>query len=162
MPSFPDNYAPDRVISLHIEHIVIPIGIFLNLKSLSIVCGSERKDESLDMINESWKLNSLVKLLSAMPLLITLKVKGYSCCNQAIGWLYIDAWDEMLQNLKALQQVDIDICLGIPYRKNSAARFNEIAAQKIQTCKRINLTVGPRRKRKGLGLVQISASLSMT
>ncbi|CAF2955473.1 unnamed protein product [Rotaria sp. Silwood2] len=117
----------------------------------------------LDLQFQCWKLQSLVKILSAMPLLITLKVKDHSCCNEIYGWLCIDVWDEMLQNLKALQRVDIDICLAIPFhlRQKTAARFNELSAQKIQTCKRISLIAGPRTRNSGLGCVQISASLSM-
>ncbi|CAF2520035.1 unnamed protein product [Rotaria sp. Silwood2] len=117
----------------------------------------------LDLQFQCWKLQSLVKILSAMPLLITLKIKGHCCCNEVYGWLYLDDWDKMLQNLKALQQVDIDICLAIPFslRQKSAATFNKLSAQKIQTCKRINLTAERRTKTPGSGCVQISASLNM-
>jgi hypothetical protein len=52
MSFLPGNYSPDQVISLHLEHVVIPIGTFLNLKSLSIVCGNEREDECLNMVNK--------------------------------------------------------------------------------------------------------------
>jgi hypothetical protein len=108
-------------------------------------------------------LQSLVKLLSAIPLLITLKVKGYSCCNEIYGWFCIDVWDEMLQTLTALQGVDIDICLAISFRsrEKSAANFNRLAAEKLQTCKRINLTAERRTKNTGAGCVQISASCNM-
>ncbi len=117
----------------------------------------------LDLQFQCWKLQSLVKLLSAMPLLITLKVKGYSCCNEIYGWLCIDVWDEMLQKLKALQGVNIDICLAIRFssRQRSAATFNTLAAEKFETCKRINLTAGERTKQPGVGCVQISALCNM-
>ena len=117
----------------------------------------------LDLQFQCWKLQSLVKLLSAIPLLITLKIKGYSCCNGIYGWFCIDVWDEMLQKLTALQGVDIDICLAIPFssREKSAATFNRLAAEKVQTCKRINLTAERRTKNTGAGCVQISASCNM-
>ncbi|CAF4135658.1 unnamed protein product [Rotaria sp. Silwood2] len=162
---FPEKYSPSQVISLHMNNIIIPIGIFHNLKSLSIVYRNEQNDECLQMINEvyipddpsdvnngspnfkfqdrkislnftrqydvrhldlqfqCWKLQSLVKILSAMPLLITLKIKGHCCCNEVYGWLYLDDWDKMLQNLKALQQVDIDICLAIPFSLRQKITF---------------------------------------
>ncbi|CAF4075045.1 unnamed protein product [Rotaria sp. Silwood2] len=77
----------------------------------------------LDLQFQCWKLQSLVKILSAMPLLITLKIKGHCCCNEVYGWLYLDDWDKMLQNLKALQQVDIDICLAIPFSLRQKITF---------------------------------------
>jgi hypothetical protein len=52
MPSVSDNYSASQVISLHIEHVVIPIGTFINLKSLSVVYGNMWEDECLNMINE--------------------------------------------------------------------------------------------------------------
>ncbi|CAF0874539.1 unnamed protein product [Rotaria sordida] len=48
----PDNYSSSQVISLHMNNVIIPIGIFHNLKSLSIVYRNEKKDECLQMINE--------------------------------------------------------------------------------------------------------------
>jgi hypothetical protein len=48
----PDNYSPSQVISVHMNNVIIPIGIFHNLKSLSIIYRNERKDECLHMINE--------------------------------------------------------------------------------------------------------------
>jgi hypothetical protein len=117
----------------------------------------------LDFDFNGWKLESLVELLSALPLLIALKVKGFCCCNFVYGWLHIDIWDEILQKLPALQQVDVDICLAIPMRqwKKSVATFNKMAAEKIQTCKRINLTARRRTKDRHKGAVEISASLNM-
>jgi hypothetical protein len=50
--SLSDNYSPDKVISLHIEHVVIPMDTFLNLKSLTIVYEHVREDECLNMVNE--------------------------------------------------------------------------------------------------------------
>jgi len=98
----------------------------------------------------------LVELLPSLPLLIELKVKG---CGQTPGWLRVNNWDRMLQNLKALQRVAIDIriCYPIETREEVIQNFNEKAAQKIQTCKRVNLTVGAR----GWGGFQFSASLKM-
>jgi hypothetical protein len=117
----------------------------------------------LDLDFRGWKLQSLVELLSALPLLNLLKVKGFSCCNYVYDWLYIDLWDEILQKLSALQQVHIDICLAIPMRlwKKTATSFNNEAAEKIETCKRINLTAGQTTEKPHQGCVRISASLNM-
>jgi hypothetical protein len=117
----------------------------------------------LDLDFRGWKLESLVELLSALPLLNLLKVKGFCCCNYVYGWLCADIWDEMLQKLPALQQVHIDICLAIPMRlrEKTAASFNNKAAERIQTCKRIKLTAGRRTEGSHQGCVQISASLNM-
>ncbi len=117
----------------------------------------------LDLNFKSWKLHLLAEFLSTLPLLITLKIKGFCCCNHIIGWLNIDMWDQILQNLTKLQRVAIEICLAIPMRlrEKSAQRFNESAAQKIQTCKRINLTAGRKIKKPNVGCVEISASLNM-
>ncbi|CAF1278400.1 unnamed protein product [Adineta steineri] len=272
MCNFSTKYSPDQVISLSMKNIIIPIGIFRNLKSLSMIYQIEQKDECLQLINEisnlsqlinvklslarhtdvpwigqrmvdialchssikriillnsssvqfyskrrnsrfnsnfpyqkvfvpdepfagksdsftlrfenktipleitkqydvrhltlqfnSWRLQSLVQLLSVMPSLIILNVKGRSCCNDVYGWLYIGVWDEMLQKLKALEGVNIDICLSIPFRlrEKFAAKFNEHAAEKFQTCKRINLKAERRTKDPGNGCVQISASYNM-
>ncbi|CAF1279407.1 unnamed protein product [Adineta steineri] len=272
MCNFSTKYSPDQVISLSMKNIIIPIGIFRNLKSLSMIYQIEQKDECLQLINEisnlsqlinvklslarhtdvpwigqrmvdialchssieriillnsssvqfyakqrnsrfnsnfpyqkvfvpddppagesdpfifrstnrripleftkqhdvchlslqfqCWKLQSLVQLLSVMPSLIILNVKGHSCCNEIYGWLCINVWDEMLQKLKALEGVNIDICLSIPFRlrEKLAAKFNEYAAEKFQTCKRINLKAERRTKDPGNGCVQISASYNM-
>jgi hypothetical protein len=69
-----------------------------------------------------------------MPLLIKLKVKGYSCCSEINGWLCIDVWHEMLHKLNALNKVDIDICLAIRFssREKSAATFNKLGAKKLK------------------------------
>jgi len=52
-------------------------------------------------------------------------------------------WDQTLQNLNALHRIAIDIRLATPMRlrEKSVNTFNQLAAQKIETCKRINLTV---------------------
>jgi hypothetical protein len=117
----------------------------------------------LDLDFKSWMFKSLVEFLSALPLLVTLKIKGYCCCCQSTGWLNINIWDAMLQKLTALQRVAIEICLDTPMRRReqSATMFNEASAEKIQTCKRINLTVGRRIKKPNEGCVEISASLNM-
>jgi hypothetical protein len=117
----------------------------------------------LDLNFKSWKLHLLAEFLSALPLLIMLKIKGFCCCNHIIGWLNINMWDQILQKLTKLQRVSIEICLAIPIRlrEKSAKSFNESAAQRIQTCKRINLTAGRRIKAPNVGCVEISASLNM-
>ena len=140
-----------------------PVGFIFQDRRIPLDFTRQYDVRHLDLQFQCWKLQSLVKLLSAMPLLITLKVKGYSCCNEMYGWFCIDVWDEMLQKLTALQGVDIDICLAIPFssREKSSATFNKLAAEKIQTCKRINLTAERRAKKPGAGCVQISASCNM-
>jgi hypothetical protein len=114
----------------------------------------------LDLEFNGWRLRFLVDLLSYLPLLVTLKVKG---CGSIYYWLSIGSWHPMLQNLKALQFVDIDIYTLMPFslRMEMVKRFNEAAAQKIDTCKRINLTADRRTKRPDEGCIQISASLNM-
>jgi hypothetical protein len=52
MPSLSDNYSSLQVISLHIAHVFIPIGTFINLKSLSIVYENTQEDDCLNMVNE--------------------------------------------------------------------------------------------------------------
>jgi hypothetical protein len=48
----PANYFPHKIISLRIEHITIPIGMFSNLKSLWIVHGNEWEEECLNMVKQ--------------------------------------------------------------------------------------------------------------
>jgi hypothetical protein len=47
-----ENYSPGQVISVYMNNVIIPIGIFHNLKSLSIIYRNEQKNECLQMINE--------------------------------------------------------------------------------------------------------------
>jgi len=114
----------------------------------------------LDLKISCWRMKYLIDLLVALPLLVSLKITGSA---YLYFWLHIDTWETMLQHLKALQYVNIDIYTGMPiaYRIEMVNRFNKMAAEKIDTCKRINLTAGERNRRPGVGLVQISASLNM-
>ena len=114
----------------------------------------------LNLEFSNWRIAFLVDLLSSLPLLVTLKIKG---SGYIYYWLFIDTWHSMLQKLRALQFVDIDIYTLMPfiYRTEMVNRFNKAAVQKIDTCKRINLTAGRRTKAPGVGLIQISASLNM-
>jgi hypothetical protein len=52
MVFFPVIYSLDKVISLHIEDLIIQIDTFPNLKSLHIVHDNEREDERLDMVKQ--------------------------------------------------------------------------------------------------------------
>ncbi len=52
MSSLHNNYSPNKVISLRIEHTIISIDKFPNLKSLSIVYDNEGDDECLNMIKQ--------------------------------------------------------------------------------------------------------------
>jgi len=112
----------------------------------------------LDLNFNNWCVQLLKELLPSLPLLVGLKLKG---CGQTPGWFYVCIWDQMLQNLKALQHVDIDIYICYPVRKKQEwiQEFNDDVAQKIETCKRIHLTLGIRKKKPGLGCFQFSASL---
>jgi len=72
-----------------------------------------------------------------LPLFIRLrlKVKG---CGQTPGWLSVPLWDKMLQNLKALQQVNVDIYICYPLGARTQERiqeFNTAVVQKTETCK---------------------------
>ncbi len=63
MPVFPGNYSPAQVISLYIEHVIIPLDAFPKLKSLHIVHDNEMEDECLNMVEQvtisfSVKLNN--------------------------------------------------------------------------------------------------------
>ncbi|CAF4190691.1 unnamed protein product [Rotaria magnacalcarata] len=232
MPFLLGNDLSNHVTSLYIDRIIIPIGAFLNLKSLTIVDGNECEDQCLNMINEisklsqlisftlylvshkpklignemiktafdhsslqrinlitnarsncfsrgrnldgnltfrlvkmdcmtsdfhgvkidhgcyklhsrhylplrrqyhirrldldfkQWRLHLLVEFLSAMPSLIALTIKGFCCCNNIYFWIYVDRWDQMLQNLKALQRVAIEIYLALPIRTNISGSFS--------------------------------------
>jgi hypothetical protein len=109
----------------------------------------------------NWRVQTLIDLLSSLPLLVELRITG---CGQLGSWLWFHIWDRMLQKLKAFQRVDIDIfiCHPISSRKQQKIqKFNKQVARAIQTCKRINLTLGIRNKKPGLGCFQLSASLSM-
>ncbi len=58
MPFLSENYSPDRIVSLYIEKLAIPINIFINLKSLHIVCDTEREEEEwVDIIQQVRILN---------------------------------------------------------------------------------------------------------
>ena len=52
MPFLLGNDLSNHVTSLYIDRIIIPIGAFLNLKSLTIVDGNECEDQCLNMMNE--------------------------------------------------------------------------------------------------------------
>ena len=87
---------------------------------------------SLDLDFNNWGVYLLEDLLNSLPLLIKLKVKG---CGQTCGWFNVPWWDTMLQNLKALQQVNIDIYICYPSgagRKERIEKFNTAVAQKTE------------------------------
>ena len=114
---------------------------------------------SLDLDFNNWRVHLLEELLDSLPLLIKLKVKGY---GQTPGWFSVPQWDKMLQNLKALQQVNIDIYICWPSERTAQEtieKFNTAVAPKTETCKRINLTLGM--KNYLLGCFQFSALLNI-
>ena len=87
---------------------------------------------SLNLDFNNWRVYLLEDLLDSLPLLIRLKVKG---CGQTYGWFCVLRWDKMLQNLKALQQVNIDIYICDPSgagRKERIEKFNTAVAQKTE------------------------------
>jgi hypothetical protein len=47
-----NNYFAEQVVSLHIEHVIIQIDIFPNLKSLYIVHDNELENERLNMVQQ--------------------------------------------------------------------------------------------------------------
>ena len=100
----------------------------------------------------NWRVQTLIDLLSFLPLLVELTITG---CGHVGNWLWFHIWDRMLQKLKALQRVAIDIyiCHPISTKQEKIQKFNEQVAQAIQTCKRINLTLGIRNKKPGLGSI---------
>ncbi|CAF3472845.1 unnamed protein product [Rotaria socialis] len=114
----------------------------------------------LNLDFNNWPIQYLADLLSSIPLLVTLIVKG---CGQTGGWLYIGIWHKMLQDLKALKYVNIDIYIALPfsYYPKIIKAFNEIAEQNIFTCKRINLAVKRRNVKPCIGGLQFNASLNM-
>ncbi len=57
MAFFSKNYSPDQIVSLYIEELIIPINIFLNLKSLHIVYDTEREEKLADIIQQVRILN---------------------------------------------------------------------------------------------------------
>ncbi len=102
----------------------------------------------------------LEKLLSSLPLLIELKIKGWA---QTVIWYFVLIWNRMLQNVNALQPVSIDIYVVYPsrIRLRRIQRFNDAVEQQHEICKRINLTLGTRTKQLGRGWFQIGASLRL-
>ncbi len=114
----------------------------------------------LDLDFNNWRVNTLIDLLSCLPLLVELKIVG---CGQVGNWLWFHIWDRMLQKLKALQRatIDIYICHPISTVREKIQKFNGEVSQAIQTCKRINLTLGKRTQKRGYGCFQLSASLNM-
>ena len=58
MSSLPDQYSPEQVISAHIKQVIIPIGTFINLRSLIIAYKHDWKDNCLIMIKEVRKLKT--------------------------------------------------------------------------------------------------------
>ena len=57
-------------------------------------------------------------------------------CGQTYGWFIVPVWDKMFQNLKALQQVNIDIYICYPSGARTQERiekFNTAVAQKTET-----------------------------
>jgi hypothetical protein len=99
-------------------------------------------------------------LLTFLPLLVELKIKG---CAQTPHWYFPIIWERMVQNLKALQRVSIDIdnCYPAEKPENRLRRFNDSVAQQFDTCKRINLTLAISNKNRRRGWFHISASLNM-
>jgi hypothetical protein len=58
MTFFSKDYSPDQIVSLHIKELIIPINIFLNLKSLHIVCDTQKEEEEwVDIIQQVRILN---------------------------------------------------------------------------------------------------------
>jgi hypothetical protein len=115
---------------------------------------------SLNLDFNNWRICMLDDLLTFLPLLVELKIKG---CAQTFHWYFPIIWERMLQNLKALQRVSIDIDNFYPAEKpeNRLRRFNDSVAQQFDICKRINLKLAINNKNRRRGWFHISASLNM-
>jgi hypothetical protein len=115
---------------------------------------------SLDLDFNNWRVFMLEELLSSLPSLVELKIKGLA---QTVNWYFPFNWERMLQNLKALQRVSIDIENFYPAEipQNRLRRFKDAVEQEFNICKRINLTLAISNKYLRRGWFQISASLNM-
>jgi hypothetical protein len=156
-PSIKFVYVSNGFHGDHPHHIRYKVG-----NGVPIRIAPQYHVRSLDLDFNNWRVYLLEELLGSLPLLVRLKVKG---CGQTYGWFIVPIWDKMLQNLKALQQTDIDIYICHPAEEERTQEririFNETVAQKTETCKRINLTLGIRNKHPGCGCFQFSASFNM-
>jgi hypothetical protein len=115
---------------------------------------------SLDLDFNNWRMFMLEEFLTFLPLLVELKIKG---CAQTIHWYFPIIWERMLQNLKALQRVSIDIdnCYPAEKPESRLRRFNDSVAQEFDICKRINLTLAISNENRRRGWFHITASLNM-
>lgn len=115
---------------------------------------------SLDLDFNNWHASILEELLSSLPSLVELKIKGLS---QSANWYFPFIWERMLQNLKALQRVSIDIENFYPAEipEDRLRSFKDAVEQEFNVCKRINLTLAISNKYLRRGWFQISASLNM-
>ncbi len=107
-------------------------------------------------------MQKLERLLSFLPLLIELKRKGRVCCSPR--WYFPSVWEKVLQNLKALQRVaiDLEICYPKLIRQNLLQIVNDVIEQKFEACKRINMAVGTKPRAPGiLDFLHLTASLNM-
>jgi len=116
----------------------------------------------LDIALRSSNMWRLERLLSSLPLLIELKFKGRVCCSSS--WYFPGVWDEMLQNLKALQRVAIDLEICYPKRisKSFLQIFMNAVEENFEACKRINWTLGTKPRGPGMrDFLHLTASLNM-
>jgi len=115
---------------------------------------------SLDLDFNNWRAFMLEELLSSLPSLVELKIKGLS---QTVNWYFPFIWERMLQNLKALQRVSINIHNFYPVEipQNRLRRFKDAVEQECNVCKRINLTLAISDKYPRRGWFRIRASLNM-
>lgn len=115
---------------------------------------------SLDLDFNNWRISMLKELLTFLPSLVELKIKGVAQC---VNWYFPIIWEGILKNLKALQRVFIDIDNFYPAEKpeNRLRRFKDSVEQNFKVCKRINLTLEISNKRRGRCWFHISASLNM-
>ena len=113
---------------------------------------------SLDLDFNNWRVFMLEELLFSLPSLVELKIKGFA---QTVNWYFPFNWERMLQNLKALQRVFIDIynCYPAEIPQNRLRRFKNAVEQECNLCKRINLMLGISDKGPRWGYFQDSTTL---
>jgi hypothetical protein len=80
-------------------------------------------------------MRRLETLLFFLPLLIELKLEGRVCCSPR--WFFPGVWNEILQNLKALQRItiDLEIVYPKPIRRKLLKTVNNTIEQKFEACK---------------------------
>ena len=88
--SLSDNYSPNKVISLHIENIILSIDKFPNLKSLCIIHNNEREDECLNMVKQVRLIKKSFVFFCNYYIYLDFQTISTSSFDIIINWFYID------------------------------------------------------------------------